>query len=66
MWARDHGERLVQARYDGDTMVLIVEGDSHGAQDRQLPGLLAGSLPAGTPVEVNRVPGVRRSVGDVR
>lgn len=64
-WAGDHGERLVQARFDGDTLVMIVEGDSDGTQDRELPRLLRGELPGGTPVEVNRVPGLRRSVGDV-
>jgi uncharacterized hydrophobic protein (TIGR00271 family) len=64
-WAREHHERLVQVHFDGDTLVVVVEGDSDGSQDRQLPILLRGELPGGTPVVVNRVPGVRRAVGDV-
>jgi uncharacterized hydrophobic protein (TIGR00271 family) len=64
-WARDNGERLVLTRFDGDRLTVIVEGDSDGAQDRQLPQLLRGKLPDGTPVVVNRVPGVRRDAGDV-
>ena len=65
-WATEHHERLVQTRFDNDTLVMDVEGDSDGAQDRQLLVLLRGALPPGTPIVVNRVPGVRRSVGDVR
>ena len=64
-WARDHGERLVVARFDGATLVLVVEGNSDGSQDASLTGLLSGELPAGTPVVVNRVPGSRREIGDV-
>jgi uncharacterized hydrophobic protein (TIGR00271 family) len=64
-WAREHDERLVQARFDGDTIVLLVEGESDGGQDRQLPQLLRGAMPEGTPIVVNRVPGRRSKVGEV-
>jgi uncharacterized hydrophobic protein (TIGR00271 family) len=64
-WAAEHDERLLLARFDGDTLVLIVEGMSDGSQDRQLPALLRGELPRGTPVVVNRIAGRRRAVGDV-
>jgi uncharacterized membrane protein len=40
-WARDHGERLVQARFDGDTLVLLVEGESDGGQGRAAAGAAA-------------------------
>ena len=39
-WARDHGERLLVARFDGATLVLVVEGNSDGSQDASLTGLL--------------------------
>jgi uncharacterized hydrophobic protein (TIGR00271 family) len=64
-WARDHDEQLVQVRLDGDTLVLLVEGESDGAQDRQLATLLRGAVPSGTPIVVNRVPGRRSSAGKV-
>jgi uncharacterized hydrophobic protein (TIGR00271 family) len=64
-WAREHDERLVQTRFDGDTLVLLVEGQSDGAQDGQLPQLLRGAVPVGTPIVVNRVPGRRSTVGEV-
>jgi uncharacterized hydrophobic protein (TIGR00271 family) len=64
-WASEHGERLVVARFDGDTLVLVVEGQSDGSQDRELPARLRGVVPAGTPIVVNRVPGSRETVGTV-
>jgi hypothetical protein len=64
-WARGYDERLVQARFDGSTLVLLVEGESDGAQDAQLPELLQGEVPEGTPVVVNRIPGRSTSVGEV-
>jgi hypothetical protein len=64
-WARDHDERLVQARFDGDTLVLLVEGESDGGQDAQLPELLRGSVPKGTPIVVNRIRGRHSSAGEV-
>ena len=65
-WADDHGERVVDARFDGTTLVLLVEGTSDGSEDRDLLGLLDGAVPAGTDVVVNRVPGRRSDVGAVR
>jgi uncharacterized hydrophobic protein (TIGR00271 family) len=64
-WAEQHGERLLLARFDGTTLVLVVEGLSDGSQDRQLPRLLRGEVPGGTPVVVNRVPGRRQEIGEV-
>ena len=64
-WAGENGERLLRARFDGDTLVLVVEGNSDGSTDAGLTDLLRGALPAGTPVEINRVPGSRRAIGDV-
>jgi uncharacterized hydrophobic protein (TIGR00271 family) len=64
-WARDHDERLVLTRFDGDTLVFVVEGMTDGAQDRLLPGLLRGEVPSGTPVVVNRVAGRRAAAGEV-
>ena len=64
-WAHDHGERLVQARFDGDTLVLLIEGRGDGRGDARLPELLHGSVPDGTPVVVNRVAGERHDVGEV-
>lgn len=64
-WARGNGERLVQVQQEGDKLVLIVVGSSTGANDRELPSLLRGAIPAGTPVIISRIPRTRRSLGDV-
>jgi uncharacterized hydrophobic protein (TIGR00271 family) len=64
-WAAGHGERLVGVRYDGDELVVIVEGSSDGAGDAELAELLGGEVPSGTPVVVNRVAGGRASIGRV-
>jgi uncharacterized hydrophobic protein (TIGR00271 family) len=66
VWAQGNGDRLVQARFDGDTLVVVVEGAGTAGDDARLPRLLHGSVPDGTPVIVNRVAGARRHVGDVR
>jgi uncharacterized hydrophobic protein (TIGR00271 family) len=65
-WAERNGERLVAARYEGDSLVLVVEGDADGAGDRQLLRLLDDAVPRGTPVEVHRVPGSYQALGEVR
>jgi uncharacterized hydrophobic protein (TIGR00271 family) len=64
-WAEGNGERLVLARFDGDTLVLVVEGLTDGRDDAELTDLLRGEIPAGTPVVVNRVAGRRQAVGEV-
>ncbi len=64
-WARDHGERLLFVRFEGDSLVLTVEGLTDGAQDAQLTELLSGQIPSGTPIVVNRVAGRRQPVGEV-
>jgi uncharacterized hydrophobic protein (TIGR00271 family) len=64
-WAADNGERLLGVRFDGDTLVVIVEGSSDGAGDAELTELLAGEVPSGTPVAVNRIAGGRTSIGTV-
>lgn len=64
-WARANGERLQLVRYDGDDLVIVVEGLGDGARDGELPRLLDGAIPDGTPVVVNRIAGERQDVGDV-
>ena len=64
-WAADHGERLLGVRFDGDTLVLIVEGSTDGAGDGERTELLRGEVPSGTPVVVNRIAGRRASIGEV-
>ena len=64
-WAAQNGERLIEARFSGETLVLLVQGGGGAAQNRSLPSLLAGEIPAGTPVVVDRAPGAYETVGDV-
>jgi uncharacterized hydrophobic protein (TIGR00271 family) len=64
-WASDNGERLLGTRFDGDTLVLVVEGMDDGSGDDALVALLRGEVPSGTPVVVNRVAGSRRELGEV-
>lgn len=63
-WAAESGDRFVQARFEGDELVVEVEGSATGNDDA-LPGLLRGQVPQGTSVVVNRIPGTQRKVGDV-
>jgi uncharacterized hydrophobic protein (TIGR00271 family) len=65
-WAADNGERVVDTRFDGTTLVLLVEGTTDGTQDEALTGLLQGAVPDGTEVVVNRVAGSRREIGEVQ
>ncbi len=64
-WARGNGERLVQTQFQGDELILVVAGSRTTATDRELPSLLRGTIPAGTPIVVSRIPGTRHDVGDV-
>ena len=64
-WATMHGERLVTTRFEGNALVLVVEGSTNGSQDRELLQLLNGQVPDGTPIVVNQIPGTRTDVGDV-
>lgn len=64
-WARDNGDRLVQTQFQGDKLILIVAGKSTGGDDRELPALLRGVIPAGTPIIVSRIPGTRHDAGRV-
>jgi uncharacterized hydrophobic protein (TIGR00271 family) len=65
-WAEGNEEQLVAARYEGEALVLVIEGRSDGSGDAELLTLLEGAIPSGTPVEVNRLPGERRPLGEVR
>lgn len=64
-WARQNGERLIEARFSGETLVMVVQGQGGSAQDKELPQVLAGAVPAGTPIAVDRSPGSYETVGDV-
>ncbi len=65
-WAKRNGEELATVRFQGDTLVIVVEGDADGSDDAELLTLLDGAVPSGTPVEINRVAGRQRALGDVR
>ncbi|NLT06680.1 MAG: DUF389 domain-containing protein [Solirubrobacterales bacterium] len=64
-WASDNDERLIATRFRGSKLVFLVEGMTDGSQDKQLPRLLDGVVPEGTPIVVNRVAGRTTEVGDV-
>lgn len=57
---------MVDSRFDGTTLVLLVEGTTDGTQDEALTDLLQGAVPDGTEVVVNRVAGSRRGIGAVQ
>lgn len=62
------GDTLVTARYDGDELILVVEGDTEALDDsavQQLRDDLRGEVPSGTPVILNHVSGGRITVGEV-
>ncbi len=64
-WAREAGARLVEARFEGETLTMVVQGQSSQSQDAKLPALLHGSVPDGTPVAVDSVAGSLNDVGNV-
>lgn len=64
-WAARNGEHVLTTRFQGDALVVVVEGQG-GTDDTQLLTLLDGAVPRGTPVAINRVPGQRRTLGEVR
>ncbi len=64
-WARQSGARLLRTQFDGNTLVLVVQGQGNSAKDSELPHLLHGAVPDGTPVAVDRVEGAVNEVGDV-
>lgn len=64
-WAADNGEDVVDSRFDGTTLIVLVEGLGDGGEDAELPRLLDGVVPDGTEVVVNRVAGIRAEVGTV-
>jgi hypothetical protein len=57
---------VINSRFDGTALVLLVEGMTDGAQDEALPDLLQGAVPDGTEVVVTRIAGSRREVGAVK
>lgn len=64
-WAERNDEKFVKAHFHGHKLVVLIEGMTDGSQDHELTRLLAGRVPAGTPVIVNRVGGHSREVGEV-
>lgn len=58
-WAEESGERLVKVSYQGNDLVFLVAGNTDGRHDPELPSLLEGAVPDGTPVVIERVPGTR-------
>ncbi len=65
-WAAGNGENVVNVHYEGDELIVVVEGRSDGSADAALLDVLDGAVPRGTSVELNRVPGVRRRLGNVQ
>jgi uncharacterized membrane protein len=65
-WAESNGEELVSTHYEGDALVVLVEGRTDGSDDAELLTLLDGAVPKGTTVTINRVPGHRQNLGEVR
>ena len=64
-WAHQSGARLVKTRFEGEKLVLLVQGPNNEDQDANLLHLLHGAVPDGTPVAVDRVAGSINNVGDV-
>lgn len=64
-WATAHGAQLLTARFDGDKLVLVIEGSSNASQDAQLLSQLHGQISDGTPVLVDRVVGGLSHIGAV-
>ena len=62
-WAERNGETFVVTRFQGDALMVLVEGNADGSDDDELLTLLEGAVPRGTPVEVNRVPGSASPAG---
>ena len=64
-WAHQSGARLVKTRFEGERLVLLVQGPNNESQDADLLHLLHGAVPDGTPVAVDHVAGSINDVGAV-
>ena len=64
-WAKENGEKLVKVAYEGNDLVFLVEGSADGSKDRELSTMLEGSIPDGTSLVINRVPGERKQLPSV-
>jgi uncharacterized hydrophobic protein (TIGR00271 family) len=64
-WAGDGGFIVVDVTYQGDDLVLVIEGRGSPPPGAELLARLAGRIPTGTPVVVNAVTGERYELGPV-
>jgi uncharacterized hydrophobic protein (TIGR00341 family) len=64
-WAASAGYKLIQVGFQGQDLVVLIEGAGSEPSPSELLNGLAGELPKGTPVTVNSVSGRRIQVGKV-
>jgi hypothetical protein len=64
-WAASGGYRLIKVGFEGQDLVVLIEGAGAEPSASTLLNGLAGRLPSGTPVVVNSVSGRRTDVGTV-
>ncbi len=64
-WAGSGGYRLIQVDYEGQDLVVLIEGDGAAPDPAALLSDLIGQVPGGTPLIVNSVSGNRIEAGRV-
>lgn len=64
-WAGDGGDRILDVHFEGDELVVVVEGPDQTGEDETLLAELAGAVPQGTPVVIDRQVGSREEIGRV-
>jgi uncharacterized hydrophobic protein (TIGR00271 family) len=64
-WASTRDAEILETQFVGDDLVVTIKGERPIEQAAELPGLLRGEIPQGTPVIVDWVVGRRIAVGDV-
>jgi hypothetical protein len=64
-WAAPRGYALLDVRYEGRKLDIVIEGTGPSPPDPQLLAELRGQVPAGTPVVVNTINGGLVPIGRV-
>jgi uncharacterized hydrophobic protein (TIGR00271 family) len=62
-WAAEYGYKLLDVRFEGPDLEVVIEGTGPQPAGRRLLARLRGQVPAGTPVVIETIEGGRARIG---